>query len=48
MGDPMSDKTFLGPLADKAQFDSVIKFLEQGKKEGAEILTGGVRKGEKG
>jgi aldehyde dehydrogenase (NAD+) len=48
MGDTMSPNTFLGPLADKGQYDRVMEFLEQGKKEGAEILTGGTRKGDKG
>ncbi len=48
MGDTMSPNTFLGPLADKSQYDRVIDFLEEGKKEGAEILTGGTRKGDKG
>jgi aldehyde dehydrogenase (NAD+) len=48
MGDTMNKDTFLGPLADQAQFDRVMSFLEEGKKEGAEILTGGTRKGDKG
>jgi aldehyde dehydrogenase (NAD+) len=48
MGDTLDPKTFLGPLADKAQYDRVMSFLEAGKSSGAEILTGGVRKGDKG
>lgn len=48
MGDPAMEQTFLGPLADKAQFDRVIGFLQDGKKEGVEMVTGGVRKGDKG
>jgi len=50
MGDAASEQTYLGPLADKAQFDRVMGFLEEGKKEGAgmEVLTGGNRKGDKG
>jgi aldehyde dehydrogenase (NAD+) len=48
MGDTLNPNTFLGPLADKKQYDRVMSFLEQGKADGAEILTGGVRKGEKG
>jgi aldehyde dehydrogenase (NAD+) len=47
MGDPMSESTFLGPLADTAQFDRVMKFLEIGKHD-AKVLTGGGRKGDKG
>jgi aldehyde dehydrogenase (NAD+) len=48
MGDTLSPNTFLGPLADRIQYDRVMSFLEAGKKSGAEILTGGARKGEKG
>jgi len=48
MGDTMDPKTSLGPLADKTQFDRVMEFLESGKASGAEVLTGGTRKGDKG
>jgi len=48
MGDTLNPDTFLGPVADKKQYDRVMGFLEEGKSSGAEILTGGVRKGEKG
>lgn len=48
MGDPADSNTALGPLADKAQFERVMNFLESGKSSGAEILTGGIRKGDKG
>lgn len=48
MGDTLDPKTALGPLADKAQYDRVMSFLESGKSSGAEILTGGTRKGTKG
>ncbi|KAF9889050.1 hypothetical protein FE257_008027 [Aspergillus nanangensis] len=48
MGDPLDPNTFLGPLADQAQFDRVMSFLEAGKSSGSEILTGGVRKGNTG
>ena len=47
MGDPMSESTYLGPLADSAQLDRVLKFLEIGKKK-AKVLTGGGRRGDKG
>ena len=48
VGDPASEQTFMGPLADRKQFDRVMSFLEDGKKEGLEMITGGVRKGDKG
>ena len=48
MGDTLDPNTALGPLADKAQYNRVMSFLESGKASGAEILTGGTRKGDKG
>ncbi len=48
MADPALESTYLGPLADKAQFERVMGFLEGAKKDGIEVLTGGIRKGEKG
>jgi len=48
MADPTLESTYLGPLADKAQFDRVMGFLNDAKKDSVEVLTGGVRKGEQG
>ncbi|ETN47266.1 uncharacterized protein HMPREF1541_01458 [Cyphellophora europaea CBS 101466] len=48
MGDPSLAETKFGPLADKKQFDRVMGFLEDAKKEGIEIGAGGGRKGDKG
>jgi len=45
--DPLEKTTTLGPLADKAQFDRVLSFIDAGKKS-AKLLTGGKRKGKKG
>lgn len=45
--DPLDLSTALGPLADRAQLERVLSFIELGKK-GAKLLTGGRRKGEKG
>jgi aldehyde dehydrogenase (NAD+) len=47
MGDPSSENVYLGPVADQAQFERVMSFLEAGKKD-SEVLTGGGRFGEKG
>jgi aldehyde dehydrogenase (NAD+) len=47
MGDPSSQETQLGPLADSAQLKRVLGFIETGKTE-AELLVGGGRKGDKG
>ena len=40
-GDPLSDKTRLGPLVSAAQRERVHHFMRQGVLEGAELLTGG-------
>ncbi|KAK5110014.1 hypothetical protein LTR62_006381 [Meristemomyces frigidus] len=48
MGDPSLKETAFGPLADKKQFERVMQFLDEGRKEGLEYLTGGSRKGDKG
>lgn len=47
IGDPMNESTQIGPLADKTQFKRVMDYIEGGKKDG-QLVTGGVRKGEKG
>lgn len=47
VGAPLDAKTFMGPLADGKQFERVMGFLEKGKTE-AELVTGGVRKGDSG
>jgi acyl-CoA reductase-like NAD-dependent aldehyde dehydrogenase len=41
-GDPLDDKTRLGPLVSAAQRERVRDFIRQGVAEGAELLTGGV------
>ncbi|KIW60873.1 hypothetical protein, variant [Exophiala xenobiotica] len=48
LADPALDSTYLGPLADKAQFERVMSYLEGAKKDGIEVLTGGGRKGDRG
>jgi aldehyde dehydrogenase (NAD+) len=47
MGDPSNKETMLGPLADNAQLQRVLGFIETGKTEG-KLLVGGERKGDKG
>jgi aldehyde dehydrogenase (NAD+) len=46
-GNPLDASTFLGPVADKIQYDRVMKFIEQGKKD-AKVVTGGGRHGDRG
>jgi phenylacetaldehyde dehydrogenase len=38
----------MGPLVSKTQLDRVSTFLDEGRKDGAQIVTGGKRIGEKG
>ena len=43
LGDPFDKNTRLGPLASAGQRDSVLGFIEQGKKDGATLVAGGGR-----
>ncbi|KAH7349213.1 putative aldehyde dehydrogenase [Pyrenochaeta sp. MPI-SDFR-AT-0127] len=47
MGSPTDKATFLGPVADVKQFERIMSFIDVGKNE-AKLVTGGVRRGEKG
>jgi aldehyde dehydrogenase (NAD+) len=46
VGDPFDPATEQGPQIDKVQFDKVMSYIESGKREGAELLTGGNRIGD--
>uniref|UniRef100_K3XDJ7 Aldehyde dehydrogenase domain-containing protein n=1 Tax=Globisporangium ultimum (strain ATCC 200006 / CBS 805.95 / DAOM BR144) TaxID=431595 RepID=K3XDJ7_GLOUD len=48
VGDPFSVKTDQGPQIDRTQFEKILNYISIGKKEGAKILTGGKRVGNKG
>ncbi len=48
VGDPFEEGVFHGAQALKSQFDTVLEYIEKGKKEGAKLLTGGERVGKKG
>jgi aldehyde dehydrogenase (NAD+) len=48
LGDPFDPETEQGPQVDQAQFDKILSYIEQGKKEGATCLTGGERHGTRG
>jgi aldehyde dehydrogenase (NAD+) len=43
LGDPFDLKTKLGPLASANQRDTVLGYIDKGKKEGAELVAGGGR-----
>lgn len=42
-GDPLDEKTQLGPLAMRAQLDKVLKYFDIAREEGHECLLGGKR-----
>jgi aldehyde dehydrogenase (NAD+) len=44
-GDPLDPKTRLGALVSQEQMDTVLRYIEAGRSEGAELLTGGKRVG---
>ncbi|KAI1659109.1 aldehyde dehydrogenase [Daldinia decipiens] len=48
IGDPFDEGTFQGPQVSKLQYDRIMGYIEEGKKGGATIETGGERHGEKG
>jgi aldehyde dehydrogenase (NAD+) len=41
VGDPASERTTVGPLVSKTQFDRVERYIEKGIAEGAKLVTGG-------
>src|SRR5271170_2468835 len=41
VGDPQSEKTTVGPLVSKVQFDRVERYIEKGIAEGARLVAGG-------
>uniref|UniRef100_A0A803MQ47 Aldehyde dehydrogenase 1 n=1 Tax=Chenopodium quinoa TaxID=63459 RepID=A0A803MQ47_CHEQI len=48
VGDPFDDNVHQGPQVDKKQFEKILSYIEHGKREGANLLCGGNRHGDKG
>jgi len=48
LGDPLDPQTEQGPQVDRAQFDKIMGYIDQGKNEGATCVTGGKRFGDRG
>ena len=48
VGDPFEVSTEQGPQIDSTQFDKVMSYIDSGKREGAQLLTGGKRVGDRG
>jgi acyl-CoA reductase-like NAD-dependent aldehyde dehydrogenase len=42
-GDPMDPKTRFGALSSRKQMDTVLEYIESGKREGAALVAGGAR-----
>ncbi|GFF22791.1 aldehyde dehydrogenase [Aspergillus udagawae] len=48
VGDPFHPETFQGPQVSQVQYDRIMGYIDEGKKAGATVVTGGARHGEKG
>lgn len=48
VGDPLDPATEQGPQVDDAQFEKVMSYIEAGKQQGAKMLCGGDRVGNRG
>jgi betaine-aldehyde dehydrogenase len=48
LGDPLDEATQMGPLVSAAQMEKVLGYIAAGREEGARLLTGGERWGERG
>lgn len=48
LGDPLDPATEQGPQVNQEQFDKIMGYIDTGKQQGAQCLTGGKRHGEKG
>ncbi|KAI0153951.1 aldehyde dehydrogenase [Pestalotiopsis sp. NC0098] len=48
VGDPFHNDTFQGPQVSQLQYDRIMGYIEDGKKAGAKVETGGERHGDKG
>jgi aldehyde dehydrogenase (NAD+) len=48
VGNPLDTKTEQGPQVDNDQFNKVMGYVEAGKREGAKLMCGGDRVGDRG
>ena len=48
LGDPFDSTTQMGPLVSERHLDTVLSFIAAGNREGAELVTGGERQGDRG
>lgn len=48
VGNPFDSKNEQGPQVDKEQFEKILGYIEKGQQEGATLVAGGQRHGDKG
>jgi aldehyde dehydrogenase (NAD+) len=48
VGDPFHPETFQGPQVSQLQYDRIMGYIQSGKEQGATVVTGGERHGDKG
>jgi len=48
VGDPLDPETYMGPVVSEEQFERVMSYIDIGKGEGAKLVTGGARLGDRG
>jgi acyl-CoA reductase-like NAD-dependent aldehyde dehydrogenase len=48
VGDPLDPETYMGPVVSEEQFERVMSYIDIGKGEGADLVTGGSRMGDRG
>ncbi|KAI8393966.1 aldehyde dehydrogenase [Radiomyces spectabilis] len=48
VGDPFDEDTIQGPQINKSQFEKILNYIEIGKQEGAKLVYGGKRLGNRG
>ncbi|TWT37816.1 Aldehyde dehydrogenase PuuC [Posidoniimonas corsicana] len=48
VGDPFDPATQHGPQVDQDQFDKIMRYVDYGKQDGAKLLSGGERFGDRG
>lgn len=41
VGDPLDEKTLIGPLVDQGQYDTVMRYIQQGIDSGGTLVAGG-------
>jgi acyl-CoA reductase-like NAD-dependent aldehyde dehydrogenase len=41
IGDPMAEKTQIGPVTTKAQYETILRYIDIAKEEGAQCILGG-------